>query len=190
GFAAVCVLLAVLGGRLVQLQGVDAGQLARAAQDQRLRAFDVPALRGPILDRDGNVLAYSVDARTIVADPTIVPDPAGTASRLAPRVGWPAATLLGQLRRTGTRNVVLARGLEPSQAARVTGLSLPGVFSLADSTRLYPARGVGANVVGFAGRDGAGLMGVEQQYNGLPAPHNAHLAPAPDHCAPLIPTTA
>src|SRR5262249_60829401 len=138
GFAAVCVLLASLGGRLVQLQGVDAGQLAKAAQDQRLRTFDVPALRGPILDRDGNVLAYSVDARTIVADPTIVPDPAGTASRLAPLVGVPAATLLGQLSRTGTRNVVLARGLEPSQAARVSGLSLPPLFSPPPSTPLSP----------------------------------------------------
>src|SRR5262249_54236988 len=189
GFAAVCVLLAILGGRLVQLQGGDAGQLAKAAQDQRLRTFDVPAVRGPILDRDGNVLAYSVDARTIVADPTIVPDPAGTASRLAPLVGVPAATLLGQLSRTGTRNVVLARGLEPSQATRVTELNLPGVFSLADTTRLYPAHGVGANVVGFAGRDGAGLMGIEQQYNDLLAGKNGQLVAEGGQGGQLIPGT-
>jgi len=165
GFAAVCLLLAVLGGRLVQLQGVDSGQLAQAAQEQRLRTFDVPALRGPILDRDGNVLAYSVDVRNIVADPTLVRDPAGTARALSPLVNVPVTTLLTQLTRTGTRNVFLARGLEPSRAARVTALALPGVFSQTDSTRLYPAHAVGANVIGFAGRDGSGLMGIERQFN-------------------------
>jgi cell division protein FtsI (penicillin-binding protein 3) len=185
----VCLLLAVLGGRLVQLQGVDSGQLAKAAQDQRLRTFPVPALRGPILDRDGNALAYSVDVRNIVADPTIVPDPVGTAQALSPLVGVPTATLLGQLTRTGTRNVFLARGLEPSRAARVTALELPGVFSQTDSTRLYPAHAVGANVVGFAGRDGAGLMGIEQEFNAQLAGKGGEIVAEGGHGGQVIPGT-
>jgi cell division protein FtsI (penicillin-binding protein 3) len=189
GFAAVCMLLAVLGGRLVQLQGVDNGQLAKAAQDQRLRTFDVPALRGPILDRDGNVLAYSVDVRNIVADPTLVKDPAGTAQKLAPLLKVPAATLLTPLTKTNTRNVFLARALEPSEAAKVTALALPGVFAQADSTRLYPAHAVGADVIGFAGRDGSGLMGIERQFNGQLAGKPGEIVAEGGHGGQLIPGT-
>ncbi|MDT4903020.1 MAG: hypothetical protein QOH52_1036, partial [Pseudonocardiales bacterium] len=36
GFAAVCTLLLVIGGRLVQLQGIDRGGYAGAAQAQRV----------------------------------------------------------------------------------------------------------------------------------------------------------
>jgi cell division protein FtsI (penicillin-binding protein 3) len=189
GFAAVCVVLAILGGRLVELQGVDHGRLAEAAQHQRLRTFDVPALRGPILDRRGNPLAYSVDVRNIVADPTLVRDPGGTARQLAPLVGVPVPALLGELTRRGTRNVFLARGLAPSQAAKVVALNLPGVFTQADSRRLYPAHQVGANVVGFAGRDGAGLMGVEQEFDAELAGKNGQLVAEGGQGGQLIPGT-
>jgi cell division protein FtsI (penicillin-binding protein 3) len=185
----VCLLLVVLGGRLVQLQGFDSGRLAKAAQEQRLRTFDVPALRGPILDRDGNILAYSVDVRTIVADPTLVKDPTATARALSPLVRQPVTTLLSQLVKTGTRNVVLARDLEPAQAARVMDQELPGVFSQDAASRLYPAKGVGANVVGFAGRDGSGLMGIEREFNAQLAGKNGQLVGESGQGGQLIPGT-
>ena len=69
----------ILGGRLVQLQGFDGAHLAATAQENRLRPTTIPAVRGRILDRDGRVLAYTVAARTIFADPTKIADPVGTA---------------------------------------------------------------------------------------------------------------
>lgn len=165
GFAALAALLAVLGGRLVQLQGVDGQQLAKRAQDQRLRTFDLPSLRGEITDRDGNVLAYSVEVRDIVADPTMVKDPARTAHALTGLLPMPEATLRAELSRTGTRNVLLARGLTPAEASRVKDAHLAGIFSQSDTRRLYPAHSVAANLVGFAGRDGTGLAGIEHEFN-------------------------
>jgi cell division protein FtsI (penicillin-binding protein 3) len=186
---AVCLLLVILGGRLLQLQGLDSGRLAEAAQEQRLKEFDVPALRGPILDRDGNVLAYSVEVRNIVADPTLVKDPDRTAQQLSKLVGQPPAALLTQLTKPNSRNVLLARGLDPRRAAAVLDLELPGVFSEDTTTRLYPGHGVGANVIGFAGRDGSGLMGIEQEFNGQLAGRNGLLVGERGKGNQLIPGT-
>jgi cell division protein FtsI (penicillin-binding protein 3) len=189
GLVMVALLLVTVGGRLVQLQGVDGPQLARAAEDQRLHSFTVPALRGQILDRDGSPLAYSVDVRNIVADPAMVKDPAATAARLSALVGVPAAQLQAQLERTGTRNVVLVRGLAPAEASRVLDAGLVGIFSQDDSRRLYPSRSVGANVVGFAGRDGTGLAGIEQEFNDRLAGTSGGLVAEAGRGGELIPGT-
>src|SRR5205807_1519366 len=44
GFAAVCTLLLIVGGRLVQLQGVDHGNYANAANAQRVNTITLHAL--------------------------------------------------------------------------------------------------------------------------------------------------
>ncbi|HSV64331.1 MAG TPA: penicillin-binding protein 2 [Mycobacteriales bacterium] len=185
----VVALLAAIGLRLLQLQGVDGAQLAKKAQDQRLRQYAVPAMRGEILDRAGNVLAYSVDVRDIVADPTLVRDPAATAHALASLVGVPEAELRAQLDRKNTRNVTLARGLTPAQASQVAHAGLVGVFSQAGSRRLYPARTLAANVIGFAGRDGTGLAGIEQMFNAELAGRDGELVAEGGSGGQLIPGT-
>ena len=59
---AVVVLLAVLGVRLYMLQIVNGARYAEVAQNQRIRLLPIPAPRGVIMDRNGNVL---VDSRPI-----------------------------------------------------------------------------------------------------------------------------
>jgi cell division protein FtsI (penicillin-binding protein 3) len=59
GFAAVCTLLLVVGGRLVQLQALDSSKYAVAAAAQRTDRVTVHAMRGAILDRNGVALAYT-----------------------------------------------------------------------------------------------------------------------------------
>src|SRR5690606_24035247 len=49
----VCVLLSLFGGRLVQLQGLDASSYAATAQQIGLTPVTIPAQRGDILDRNG-----------------------------------------------------------------------------------------------------------------------------------------
>ena len=163
GFAVVCVLLVVLGGRLVQLQGIDRTKLAAAATKQLTAPTVIPAVRGRILDRDGRVLAYTTGARTIVAYPTQVKDAAKTAAALAPLLGKPAAELESMLRRH-TTYVRLARDLTPTQAARVLALKMAGIGSEDTPQRIAPSADAAA-VVGFTSRDGVGLAGIELQYD-------------------------
>ena len=53
----------------VYLQVVDHADLMARADRQQMRTFNPPAKRGEIVDRNGRVLAYSVDADTIAAVP-------------------------------------------------------------------------------------------------------------------------
>ncbi|HMC80784.1 MAG TPA: hypothetical protein VKO35_09570, partial [Acidimicrobiia bacterium] len=56
--------LLVVAGRLVWVQGVSSGHFVALASGQRDRTVILAARRGSIVDRNGNTLAMSVDAKT------------------------------------------------------------------------------------------------------------------------------
>jgi cell division protein FtsI (penicillin-binding protein 3) len=153
-------LLVVVVGRLAYLQGVDGRTYTEAAVQSRLHTYPIAAIRGQILDAKGRTLAYTVDASRVVADPTVVPDKERTAQQLTSLLGVPVADLEEKLSRKG-RYVVLASQVSPQRTDAVQALELPGISFEDDPVRLYPAGAVGGQVVGFVGRDGTGLAGVE-----------------------------
>lgn len=153
-------------GRLLQVQGLDATAYAAQAERQRTHTVTLQAQRGDITDRDGAVLATTVDARSVYADPTQVrksktTNAADMAAKLAPILGVDAASLQANLERTNTRFVYLAKGLSPQQGAQVMALKLPGIGLEPESKRVYPNGDLAANVLGFVGADHTGLSGLE-----------------------------
>jgi cell division protein FtsI (penicillin-binding protein 3) len=164
GFAAVCTLLVVLGGRLVQLQGFDSEHFAARTEQRLLYPTTIPATRGSIVDRDGQPLAYSVAARTIFADPTEVTDRTGTATALAAKLKTTVAKLLPLLSRPHTRYVPLVRNLSPAEAADILALNLRGIGAEDTSQRVYPGHDLAAAVVGYTNDEG-GLGGIESKYD-------------------------
>ncbi len=166
GLVVLMALFVVIAGRLVQLQGLDGTAYAAQAERHRLRTVTLPAQRGEILDRNGNVLARSVEARAVFADPKLVKDPAGTAARLARLLELDANDLVTQLTRPG-RFVYLKRGMLPEAASAITDLRLPGIGTQPEAQREVPGHDLAANVIGFVGRDGSGLGGIESRYQSL-----------------------
>jgi cell division protein FtsI (penicillin-binding protein 3) len=163
GLVIMIALLVAVVGRLAVVQGVDGAAYANAAEQDRLRTYPIAALRGAVLDRDGNPFAYTVAASRVVADPTVVTHPARTARALAPLLDVPEADLAAKLSRDN-RYVVLAAQVSPETTDAIDELELPGVSFEDDPVRLYPAGAVGGQVIGFVGRDGAGLAGIEQTF--------------------------
>src|SRR5690625_2774759 len=68
------ICLFLLGGRLVFIQGIDAEDQAQQAMDRRTRPVTLAPERGSILDRDGNVMAESVQRYDLVVDQRLVKD--------------------------------------------------------------------------------------------------------------------
>ncbi len=165
GLAFLITLLVVVVARLAVLQGVDGAEYAYAAEQDRLRTYPVGALRGAVLDRDGDPFAYTVDASRVVADPAVVRDPARTALALTDLLDVPVPELIEKLSQD-KRYVVLASKISPEVTDAIDALELPGVLFEDDPVRLYPAGTVGGQVIGFVGRDGAGLAGIEQTFDG------------------------
>jgi cell division protein FtsI (penicillin-binding protein 3) len=178
GFAAVCTLLLVIGGRLVQLQGVDGSKYAGAAAAQRVDRVTLHAMRGQIVDRDGTPLAYTSSAQDITADPQQIKTAAAEqakltgrddfvtsyADKLSPLVGVSAAKLVPLLTGPG-QYAVLATALSPVTAQKITDLGLTGIYTQATTERQYPGRTTAANVLGTVHSDGSGAAGIESQFD-------------------------
>ena len=155
-----CVCFALVAARLVWVQGIDSPHFVSLASDQRDRRITLPPTRGEILDRNGNVLAMSVDAKTIVADPRQIADPAREAAALAPVLGIPVGTLVRTLT-NGSGFAYLAHQVDPVTAQKVMALGLPAITQVDDPKRVYPDGQLAAHVLGFVGTDGTGLGGLE-----------------------------
>lgn len=157
---ATAVIFSLFAVRLIELQAVRGTALASEALDQRQRTVDLPASRGAILDASGQPLAVTVDAVNVTADPTLVSDPIGTATQLAPILGVDEAELAIKLAED-RRYVSLKKAISPETWARVSALNLPGVLHEETSKRVYPGGQLAANLVGFVDAEGIGSGGLE-----------------------------
>ncbi len=154
----------VLFARAVQLQAIDAGWLSRRAELQRHGTVALGALRGPIVDRNGVPLAMSAWVQSVSASPRLVKDRLATSRALGRALGMPARRIGAQLE--PSRGFAwIARWVTPEQAERVRRLDLDGVRLQPERKRFYPNRGLAASYLGFAGRDGTGLSGIELAFD-------------------------
>jgi cell division protein FtsI (penicillin-binding protein 3) len=161
-----------LEARLVQLQVFQHVARMAAAQRQQESVITLDAMRGDILDRTGQVLASSVEADSIAADPKLIDDPQQATEALCTAFGDCTARERDDLLRklSGTKRfewVRHARDLSAEQVRRVQALKLSGILIQSDPRRYYPRFDLAAHVLGFVGQDNAGQAGVEYSYDKL-----------------------
>ena len=162
---ALALLLAfgALTYRLIDLQIVNASRYSDAAREQRMQLTSVKPQRGSILDRDGEILAYSRDVYSLYATPYQVKDPDKTAAELSLVLGYPQNQLADKLR-SSSGFVWLERKMEAETAERIKGLNLAGLGFIKESQRCYPQEYLAAQLLGYVGMDNTGLAGLELQY--------------------------
>lgn len=157
------VLLAV---RITYWQTVGRGALLERATGQIRSDLALPAHRGFIRDRNGAILATTVDLRSLYAIPGRIADKAGSAARLAPLIGQDAATIQRALE-SGAEWLYLKRWLSEEIAVQVADLKIAGLGFENEPKRLYPNETVGAHVLGFVNDLGVGQLGIEARYDAL-----------------------
>jgi cell division protein FtsI (penicillin-binding protein 3) len=168
--AGVLVALWTVGiqARLVYLQVIQRDDMQARADRQHNRLITAPAKRGEILDRNGNVLAYSVDADTIFADATEVANADETARQVCAAIQGCDSRDRQEMARSLRRDsqfVYLARKVSVEDAQRVKALKLKGIAFLKESRRFYPKKELAAHVLGYVGLDNNGLAGLESTYD-------------------------
>lgn len=152
--------------RLVVVQAFSHGHYAALSNAQLTQHLDIPAQRGGIYDRNGEVLAETVQKQTVVGDPQLIKHPGTVAAALAPVLGVPASQLRSDLtERTGF--VYLAHRVSDAVAAKVTKLNLPGINLIEEPQRIQPDGLLAQPLLGTVGSDGNGLSGLEYQYQSL-----------------------
>src|SRR5229473_4617477 len=147
----------VLLGRLAYLQILKHDEYSRLAENQHAKTVPLRPKRGPILDRTGQALAVSSRADTLYVTPAKVEDAPRLAARLAPILGEPARDLIRRLT-VAKKFAPVLRRLTPNVARAVRDLKDPSLALVEDSLRLYPNRELAAQLVGFEGAAGQGIM--------------------------------
>lgn len=153
--------------RLVFLQVIVAPTYTAMAEESRTINFPVTPKRGTIYDRNGQILAVSVDCTTIYCNPSEVTDARHEASMISTVLEEDAEYYEGLLSREPSTFVYIERQADAEKAARLKEMELPGIYFIADSRREYPNGGVGGQVIGVCDVDGNGITGLELQYDEL-----------------------
>ena len=118
--------------------------------------------RADIVDRNGDLLATSVTAYSVFADPRAIGEPGLIAQELAlvlPDLN--VETITARLSNNERAFAWIERGITPRQRQAVFELGLEGIGFREESRRAYPRGTLAGHVLGFAGADGQGLGGIE-----------------------------
>lgn len=125
---------------------------------------DVPS-RADIVDRNGELLATTLETYTLYAEPHKVWDPAETSQALlAALPDMDVDDVYGRL--TSSRALVyLRRNLTPRERQAVWSLGLPGLGFKIEPKRIYPRGKLAAHILGWTGVDMDGAAGAERAFD-------------------------
>jgi len=187
---AVAVVFSLAAGRAVQVQAIDATTVAQEAADQITVTRDLPAFRGEITDRNGEVLAMTADTVKVMVNAKMIATngrmngemtakdkevaplaPQRIADLLVRYLGGTAADYLPKLTATGPGSQAgLIKARVPAATYRelaqaMSDAGLVGLSSLSAPTRVLPNGSLAANIIGFINEAGEGAGGLEYALN-------------------------
>lgn len=160
--------------RLIYLQIIVAPEYSSQAQESRTVGFSVEPRRGTIYDRNGNILAISVDATTIYANPSEIEDVSQTAEVIASVLGGDASDYEEKLTSGSSTFTFIKRKADVSEADALKEKNLQGIYFISDTRREYPYGQVGGQIIGAVnivddaetGREYyEGISGLEYYYD-------------------------
>jgi cell division protein FtsI (penicillin-binding protein 3) len=152
---------AALGARALWLQGMSTEFLQKQGASRYARTLELPATRGKITDRNGQVLASSLPVRAIWAIPEdVLEAPAVKLSALARLLGMHERDLKKRLD-VDRSFVYLKRQVEPEITEQILKLNISGIGTRREYKRYYPDGEVMAHVLGFTNVEDAGQEGME-----------------------------
>ena len=126
------------------------------------RELELPASRGKILDRNGQVIATSLEAKSVIAYNDTVPDDlsAEKVKALAQLLQISETELRKKLKEE-RKQIFLKRQVDPVVAQQVKQLEIPGIGLNNEYRRFYPEGEAMAHVVGFTNVNDKGQEGME-----------------------------
>lgn len=172
----------IIAGRLVQVQVFQASSVAAEALASRMSYTPIAAHRGRITDRNGEILADTIDRYLLTADPQAilayrskgrkdsqgneVPSGAlGIAHLVAPVLGLDELELAAKLN-GDNRYVIIAKDLDPEIYREIRELNLSAyLHTEVVPKRIYPAGNIAGPLLGFVDYEMVGQGGIERAYD-------------------------
>ena len=151
---------ALLLGRAVYVQILDAPFFLRQGEARYAHTIELPASRGRIFDRNGLILAASVPAPSIWAIPKDLEGDEKSRARLATMLDMTSAALENRLA-DNPNFVWLRRQVDDDVAKNIRALGIKGIHEVREYKRKYPEGEAAAHVVGFTNVEDHGQEGIE-----------------------------
>ena len=157
----------VLAARAFYVQVMLSDFLETEGNKRQVRTLDIPAPRGAILDRHGDILALSTPVASVWVDPKILSQYPQAISRLAQMLKLSETSLSQRVQAHQSRRFLFVqRAVLPELGAKIDAMGLPGVYIKDEYRRFYPMAESLAQVVGYTNIDDKGQDGVEFIYDG------------------------
>ncbi|MDR1027486.1 MAG: hypothetical protein LBL46_03665 [Rickettsiales bacterium] len=157
--AAAFFCFAFMAGRTIILGTGGERRLRRAPE------MTASAMRADITDRNGLLLAKNVYSETLKLNARIVKRPDELAllvHSVFPDIA--AADILNKIKTRGG-DITLRENITKDQAAAIRAKPLDGLVIENTQRRFYPKKFAAAHIVGFVGKEGRGLEGMELYAN-------------------------
>ena len=159
--AAIALGFMGLVARAAYVQVIENDYYKRQGEVRFARTLSLPANRGRVLDRNGLLLASSVPAPSIWANPEDLERDPVKLKQLAQLLGMSQTELDKKLENEDKTFVWLRRQLDESVVKEILALDIKGVYSIKEYKRLYPEGEAAAHIVGFTNVEDQGQEGVE-----------------------------
>ncbi len=151
----------LLVGRAVYIQIIGTDFYQQQGEKRYGHVIDVPASRGRILDRNGQVLATSVPVPSVWAIPKDFAADVQQRKALAQLLEMKPAELEQKIDGGGRNFAWLARQVDAERWAAVQALGVKGVHQIGEYRRKYPEGESAAHIVGFTNIEEKGQEGIE-----------------------------
>ncbi len=166
-FAITCFLWTVLLARAAYLQFLPQDKLNALQEKQFQTVVTLPSRRGAIVDTHGKELAMTSPTYSVYADPKIITGKKQVAKTLAKILNVPVSSIMVKIKTNSKRFVWLERLITASQASEIRDLKVRGLGLVEEWKRIYPNDQVLSSTLGFVGKEGQALEGLELHYDSV-----------------------
>jgi cell division protein FtsI (penicillin-binding protein 3) len=152
---------AALAGRALWVQAITNEFLQKQGKSRYERTIELPATRGKIMDRNGQVLASSLPVKAVWAIPDdVLKSPPEKLRALAKLLEMPESELRKKLDSDRTF-VYLKRQVEMDVIEKIDKLDIDGLDTRKEYKRFYPQGEVMTHLVGFTNVEDIGQESME-----------------------------
>lgn len=163
-FAVMCLMAVALTGRLTYLMLARADYYGEKAKEVQQRERNIKAERGKILDRNGEVIAGNKPVSTISVIHNQVRDPEKVIAVLSELLDIKERKVRARVEKKSSREKIKSN-VEKDISDKIREMDLAGVVVDEDYKRYYPYGELASKVIGFAGGDNQGILGLEVSYD-------------------------
>ncbi|MBI1300264.1 MAG: penicillin-binding protein 2 [Alphaproteobacteria bacterium] len=122
--------------------------------------------RGDVYDRNGFLLATTLESPSLYVDPSLVLDAEILAQQLTKLMPDLNRSQLLRTFQAKNRFGWVKRHISPAEQKKILQLGEPALAFQTEYRRVYPQGSLLAHMIGYTDRDGVGLAGIESAYEG------------------------